>query len=71
MGEEWEVGGADFPLRKPLVGQVAALREYLAVLDEALPLIEDEYGASYFTDLRTMAAMVAERHPLGVEEQAS
>ncbi|MFE7524320.1 hypothetical protein ACFU7Y_01170 [Kitasatospora sp. NPDC057542] len=50
---------------------MAALREYLAVLDEALPLIEDEYGASYFTDLRTMAAMVAERHPLGVEEQAS
>ncbi|MFJ9445376.1 hypothetical protein ACIRRH_26450 [Kitasatospora sp. NPDC101235] len=64
---DFEIAGLVWvDIHKELDGrQVAALRESLAVVDEALPLIEDEYGASYFTDLRTMAAMVAERHPPG------
>lgn len=34
----------------------------IARLDKVLPLIDDDYCASYYTHLRTMAGVVAERY---------
>ncbi|MER7492142.1 hypothetical protein ABT033_05735 [Streptomyces pharetrae] len=41
---------------------VAMLWRCIAGLDKVLPLIGDEYGASYFARLRAMAGEAAARH---------
>ncbi|MFI8962146.1 hypothetical protein ACIGO8_08525 [Streptomyces sp. NPDC053493] len=41
---------------------VAALASCLADLDTVVPLIDEAYGAAYFTKLRAMAAFAAARH---------
>ncbi|MFG1811570.1 hypothetical protein [Streptomyces sp. NPDC049040] len=43
-------------------GGVASLWRCIADLDTILPLIDEEYGAAYFTKLRTMARIAASPH---------
>ncbi|MFJ2598216.1 hypothetical protein [Streptomyces erythrochromogenes] len=50
-------------LTKGLDGdRIATLWACLAALDKAVPRIDEEYCAAYFTRLRTLAGLAAARH---------